>query len=170
MKLTTRDIGYALRDHLDDKTVPASDGEGEILTDDYAKVSHIDISDASNPLIYLENGQAFALKIDEAVKGTPPEYETQPGIVSGYISGMAETETKALFEKFARSDMLIAESSEGLSLTSRERDTVLAALRYWQREGLMSCGHEIELAENDHSNPLNASEIDDLCERINCGE
>jgi hypothetical protein len=34
----------------------------------------------------------------------------------------------------------------------------------------MSHGHEIELAENDHGNPLNPAEIDDLCERINCGE
>jgi hypothetical protein len=81
-----------------------------------------------------------------------------------------EQETKALFDQFTSQHPLIAGRSETLSLTLRERDTVIAALRYWLREGLMSHGHEIELAENDHGKPLNPAEIDDLCERINCGE
>ena len=41
--------------------------------------------------------------------------------------------------------------NEVLAVDTRERDTILAALRYWQREGLMSAGME----------------IDALCERIN---
>lgn len=54
----------------------------------------------------------------------------------------------------------------GLAFTDREADTILAALRYWQREGLMSAGHERDIAE-EHGDALNADEIDDLCERIN---
>lgn len=56
-------------------------------------------------------------------------------------------------------------------LTGRELATVLAALSYWQQD----------LAENqdegpicpdhfdDKITPLTAEEIDDLCERLNCG-
>jgi hypothetical protein len=55
-------------------------------------------------------------------------------------------------------------------LADRELATVLAALRYWQQD----------LAENpdgpisqEHfgqgTTPLTAQEIDDLCERLNCG-
>lgn len=57
-----------------------------------------------------------------------------------------------------------------LTLTERERDTILAALRFWQREGLQSDGIEREIAENGRTGDdaaLTADEIDDLCERIN---
>jgi hypothetical protein len=54
-------------------------------------------------------------------------------------------------------------------MNPRQIATVLAALRYWQREGLMSCGHEHDIAsDNDTIKPLTASEIDDLCEDLNC--
>jgi len=57
------------------------------------------------------------------------------------------------------------------SLNQRELATVLAALRYWQREGLNSSGHEQEIATNEGEFPsLNAMEIDALCERINAPE
>lgn len=46
--------------------------------------------------------------------------------------------------------------------------TILAALRLWQREGLHSGGHEQDIAtDNETLIPMNAAEIDDLCERIN---
>lgn len=56
-------------------------------------------------------------------------------------------------------------------MSDRELATVLAALRYWQLNVI-----EDEVAEDlnghgsfeDHS-PLDADEIDDLCERLNCG-
>lgn len=52
-------------------------------------------------------------------------------------------------------------------LTSRELATVLAALRYWQRD-LESADEIIDVGEHfaDHL-PLNAAEIDELCERLN---
>lgn len=54
--------------------------------------------------------------------------------------------------------------------TDRELATVLAALRYWQREGLMSAGHEVDIASGGGTlAPLTAGEIDTLCERLNTG-
>lgn len=52
-------------------------------------------------------------------------------------------------------------------MTTREISTILAALRYWQRE---ASWHEIEtIATGDGKfEALNSSEIDALCERINC--
>jgi hypothetical protein len=56
-----------------------------------------------------------------------------------------------------------------MTLNNRELATVLAALRYWQREGLMSAGHEQDIAtDGDTFEPLNAEDIDALCERLNC--
>lgn len=50
----------------------------------------------------------------------------------------------------------------------RELATVLAALRYWQREGLMSAGHEQDVATDGGTlQPLSADEIDTLCEELN---
>ena len=54
-----------------------------------------------------------------------------------------------------------------ITLWRREFNTVLAALRYWQREGLMSGGHEQDIASDGDTEPLSAEEIDVLCERIN---
>lgn len=55
-------------------------------------------------------------------------------------------------------------------LDDREHATVLAALRYWQREGLMSSGHEGDIATNGSTLPMmQPHEIDALCERLNCG-
>lgn len=51
--------------------------------------------------------------------------------------------------------------------TDRELSTVLAALRYWNREGLRSEGAEHQIANNAGSiEPLNSGEIEDLCERL----
>lgn len=55
---------------------------------------------------------------------------------------------------------------DALDLSTRERDTILAALRYWQREGWRSEGHEHDIA-SENGDPLDSSEINDLCERIN---
>lgn len=53
-------------------------------------------------------------------------------------------------------------------ISRRETATMLAALRYWQREGLMSSGHEQEIAtDNGRFRSLSAPAIDLLCERIN---
>lgn len=53
-------------------------------------------------------------------------------------------------------------------LNERETATVLAALRYWQREGLMSAGAELDIAnDGGRFRPMRGEEIDQLCERLN---
>jgi hypothetical protein len=59
----------------------------------------------------------------------------------------------------------------GYLLTPREFDTVLAALRFWQAR-IHQPEDILEIAENGREGEdaaLNADEIDDLCERLNCG-
>ena len=57
------------------------------------------------------------------------------------------------------------------ALNSAELATVLAALRYWQREGLMSAGCEQDIAtDGGRLEPLTEGQIEALCERLNCGE
>lgn len=54
-------------------------------------------------------------------------------------------------------------------MNQRELATVLAALRYWQREGLMSGGHEQDIStDGGKIEQLTTEEIDGLCERLNC--
>jgi hypothetical protein len=54
------------------------------------------------------------------------------------------------------------------NFNQRERATMLAALRYWQREGLRSGGHEQEIATGEGGFPyLDEAQIEALCERIN---
>jgi hypothetical protein len=61
-------------------------------------------------------------------------------------------------------------SRTGITLSDRELDTVLAALRNWQDENTESL--PVVLIENasEHGEPLTNDEIDELCERINCGD
>lgn len=57
------------------------------------------------------------------------------------------------------------------SFSEREAATLLAALRYWQREGSVTAGHERDIETDfDRLEPLGAEEIDALCERINCND
>lgn len=64
-----------------------------------------------------------------------------------------------------------AAQEKGMPMGERETATILAALRYWQREGLLSAGHEQEIASDGGGlKPLSAAEIDRLCEAINFGE
>jgi hypothetical protein len=53
-------------------------------------------------------------------------------------------------------------------LTDSERDTIIAALRFWQEKGSVDvCSQGIlEIAE-DHGPALDDDAIDTLCERIN---
>ena len=62
-----------------------------------------------------------------------------------------------------------------VTLLGHELCTVLAALRYWQRNGAWKSGRDrITVDEYDIASdggtltPLDAEEIDDLCERLNC--
>jgi hypothetical protein len=61
------------------------------------------------------------------------------------------------------------------ALTRREHATVLAALRYWQREAIgppaaATPEWELRIATNmgEFRRPLDRLEIDKLCERLNC--
>lgn len=48
-----------------------------------------------------------------------------------------------------------------------EFNTILAALRFWQRCGNLAELPEYEIADDDGS-ALDDDAIDDLCERLNC--
>jgi hypothetical protein len=54
-----------------------------------------------------------------------------------------------------------------MELSKKELATVLAALRYWQREGYKANGDEIEIACDGDQEPMEADDIDLLCERLN---
>ena len=55
-----------------------------------------------------------------------------------------------------------------MRLTERQLATVLAALRFWQREGFISGGHERDIAtDGDRLVEMNKDEIDKLCEELN---
>lgn len=55
-----------------------------------------------------------------------------------------------------------------MKLNKRELATAIAALRYWQRKGLISCDHEIDIATDEGTlKIMQPREIDDLCRRLN---
>jgi hypothetical protein len=56
-----------------------------------------------------------------------------------------------------------------VELSGRELATVLAALRYWQLQGLMSQADAIHKIASDggRHKPMKSDQIDRLCERIN---
>lgn len=57
---------------------------------------------------------------------------------------------------------------KNIQIDHRQLSTVLAALRFWQREGAMSGGHEQDIADDGGTiEQLTPDEIDTLCEEIN---
>ena len=69
---------------------------------------------------------------------------------------------------FCQPEWLRAREIGAMDLTSRELATMLAALRFWQREGLTSAGCERVIATDEGTlEELSADEIDELCERLN---
>lgn len=54
-----------------------------------------------------------------------------------------------------------------ITISGRERDTILAALRHYQASTIISDDIR-DIANNDHDSPLDEDEIDALCEEINC--
>lgn len=63
----------------------------------------------------------------------------------------------------------IAAAGKGVSgLTDRETATILAALRFWQREGASLTLPEWDIATSGGTlDGLDIEEIDGLCERLN---
>jgi hypothetical protein len=59
-------------------------------------------------------------------------------------------------------------SNPGVPLSPRDVATIHAALRYWQREGLLSDGIERLIAsDNGTLEPMSAGDIDTLCANVN---
>ena len=58
MRLSTRDVGLALREALEGKSVSPCDEHRDL-----GNVIFVDVSDANNPIIHLENGQNFTVRI-----------------------------------------------------------------------------------------------------------
>ena len=59
---------------------------------------------------------------------------------------------------------------DGTTLDERKLMTMIAALMYWQREGVGSSGHEQDLATgHGRFDPLTREEIDKLCHELEFG-
>lgn len=66
MKATTSDIGFAIRDFLEGMYISAftPDGvEGYREAPRQFSIDFIDVSDPSNPRVFLGNGQIFSVRI-----------------------------------------------------------------------------------------------------------
>lgn len=63
--------------------------------------------------------------------------------------------------------LLVKDGQIALTVTDRERDTILAALRHYQQSTIIDPMIR-DIANNNHDDPLSADEIDALCEDINC--
>lgn len=63
--INTRDLGLAIRDHLEEKTVThfAEDADGALREMDCFEVTEIDVSDPSNLLVYTSSGRKFRVRI-----------------------------------------------------------------------------------------------------------
>lgn len=83
----------------------------------------------------------------------------------------ADAEADCIVDEILAEELARQEASKKPAthtLTARELATVLAGLRYWQREGLTSCGGEHDIATDGGAlAPLGSAEIDLLCERLN---
>jgi hypothetical protein len=60
--LTTDDLGLAIRDFLENRDICHFDPEG-LETGDKQKVDFIDVSDASNPVVMIDSGIVFQIRI-----------------------------------------------------------------------------------------------------------
>jgi hypothetical protein len=59
--ITTRDLGLAIRDHLEDNNVAALNADCEEMGSD--TVDFVDCSDPHNLTVHMLNGQAFIVRI-----------------------------------------------------------------------------------------------------------
>lgn len=65
MKALTRDLGIAIRDALEDENFHIlKEEEGELIeSGQMVEITVIDVSDPDNPIVELENGQQFIIRI-----------------------------------------------------------------------------------------------------------
>lgn len=76
------------------------------------------------------------------------------------------------FADWYDSDLAADAATKSHELTDTQRDTILAALRYWQMAGCISraASEFEEVATNGGTHPpLTSDQIDILCEQINIG-
>ena len=64
---TTRDIGLAIRDFMEARELKQFDDDQEIGAD---IVEFIDVSDPHNPVIYMDSGQTFTVRVIAGGGGT----------------------------------------------------------------------------------------------------
>jgi len=64
-RLTTTDIGFAIRDFLETRAVSKFIDRGDHWHEESqaAEIESVDVSDPDNPLVYLDNGQVFRIRI-----------------------------------------------------------------------------------------------------------
>lgn len=66
MAATTKDVGIFIRDMCEGRAIDVQDWEGDGPADGEQEQHHIDVidvSDASNPIVFLDNGQRFQICI-----------------------------------------------------------------------------------------------------------
>lgn len=59
--MTSRDLGLAIRDFLDCRTIHHFEDDDDKGPADW--ISSIDVSDANNPVIYMNSGRKFVVRI-----------------------------------------------------------------------------------------------------------
>jgi hypothetical protein len=78
-----------------------------------------------------------------------------------------ESAVAILREDTDHDDDWIELAIDPLRFSDREAATILAALRYWRREGTPSAGHERDIETDiDRLQAISAEEIETLCKRI----
>lgn len=60
---TTTDIGFAIRDFLENRLIDRFDDEAEVIDGAADRVEQVDVSDADNLLFHMESGAVFTVRI-----------------------------------------------------------------------------------------------------------
>jgi hypothetical protein len=88
MKANLADIGFAIRDFLEDQEISTFSNIEFDPTEHKSEreITHIDVSDNSRPIIHLDNGQEFLIEITEIVKLSCSENSYGSGKNSGALT------------------------------------------------------------------------------------
>jgi hypothetical protein len=124
----------------------------------------------------------------EDLLDAPPELETSTTSLRSLVDGLRQavkqhretvermfgpSASKSADEYLSQGDCPVKEGREMLvELSHKELATVLAALRYWQQDLAENQAQgEVPIAKEHFQEvqPLSVAEIDQLCERLNCG-
>lgn len=83
------------------------------------------------------------------------------------IQELEDVSVEEVWERFFADGTPDDGTRNPMLVSTEERDTILAALRYWQRYGRGSNTPEMDIALNGRETALSDEAIDELCERIN---